>query len=64
MFETFSTPLGRKIDLSLQYISTNPIDLDDFKLFISMFLYYSLYQEKLKVILRTHNLASICCSCF
>ena len=43
-----------KIDLSLQYISTKPVDLDDFKLFISMFLYYSLYQGKLKVITHPH----------
>ena len=48
----FQHPWAGKIDFALQDFSTKISDFDVFKAFIGIFLYYRLYQGKLKAITR------------
>ena len=52
MFETFSKPLGPNNWFSMARFCDKTSDFVVFKAFVSIFLYYTLYQGKLKVIPR------------
>ena len=52
MFETFSKPLGPNNWFSMARFFDKTSDFVVFKAFVSIFLYYTLYQGKLKVIPR------------
>ena len=52
MFETFSKPLGPNNWFSMARFFDKTSDFVVLKAFVSIFLYYTLYQGKLKVITR------------
>ncbi len=52
MFETVLTPLSHENRFLIAKFFDKISDFDVFKAFISIFLYYNLYQGKLKVIMR------------
>ena len=52
MFKTFSKPLGPNNWFSMARFFDKTSDFVVFKAFVSIFLYYTLYQGKLKVITR------------